>query len=152
MRSGSGSGSCRASIPGCFVERSLLAINVRGSPGAGKTALLESTARALEGRRMIGALAGDLATDNDARRLTAAGIRAESITTGSACLDLLPYLPDISVDRIVDALRRVMPDPKHLAVSARTGEGIAAWVTWLRDQETLVTPVHDVEAAGRVHV
>jgi hypothetical protein len=56
------------------------------------------------------------------------------------------------VDRIVDALRRVMPDPKHLAVSARTGEGIAAWVTWLRDQETLVTPVHDVEAAGRVHV
>ena len=25
-------------------------------------------------------------------------------------------------------------------------------VKWLRDQETLVTPVHDVEAAGRVHV
>ena len=68
-----------------FTERSLLAINVMGSPGAGKTALLEATARALDGSRLIGALAGDLATDNDARRLSAAGIRAESITTGSAC-------------------------------------------------------------------
>jgi hypothetical protein len=46
----------------------------------------------------------------------------------------------------------VMPDPKYLAVSARTDEGIAAWVKWLRDQETLVTPVHDAEAAGRVQV
>ena len=68
-----------------FLERSLLAINVMGSPGAGKTAVLEATARALDGRRLIGALAGDLATDNDAQRLKAAGIRAESITTGSAC-------------------------------------------------------------------
>jgi hydrogenase nickel incorporation protein HypB len=68
-----------------FVERALLAINVMGSPGAGKTAVLEATARALHGRRLIGALAGDLATDHDARRLEAAGIRASSITTGSAC-------------------------------------------------------------------
>jgi len=56
-----------------------------GSPGAGKTAVLEATARAAGDTRLIGALAGDLATDNDARRLAAAGIRAESITTGSAC-------------------------------------------------------------------
>ena len=68
-----------------FLERTLLAINVMGSPGAGKTAILEATARALNGRRLLGALAGDLATDHDARRLAAAGIRAESITTGSAC-------------------------------------------------------------------
>jgi hydrogenase nickel incorporation protein HypB len=191
-----------------FQERSLLAINVMGSPGAGKTAVLEATARALDGHRLIGALAGDLATDNDARRLTAAGIRAESITTGSAChldagmvhhalhqlpwsdldylfienvgnlvcpavydlgqaanvvllavtegedkplkypvmfhkadlvliskIDLLPYLPDISLDRIVESLRRVMPDPKYLAVSARTGQGLDAWITWLSEHE-----------------
>jgi|SRR5579872_5521121 len=191
-----------------FLERSLLAINVMGSPGAGKTAVLEATAKALDGARLIGALAGDLATDNDAQRLNAAGIRAESITTGSAChldagmvhhalhhlpwsdldylfienvgnlvcpavydlgqaanvvllavtegedkplkypvmfhkadlvliskIDLLPYLPDISLDRIVESLRRVMPDPKYIAVSARTGQGIAEWMQWLRDQE-----------------
>ena len=68
-----------------FRERGLLAVNVMGSPGAGKTALLEATARALGGQRRIGALAGDLATDHDAKRLEGAGIRAHSITTGSAC-------------------------------------------------------------------
>jgi hydrogenase nickel incorporation protein HypB len=68
-----------------FSENGVLAINVMGSPGAGKTALLEATARALAGRRRIGALAGDLATENDAQRLRAAGIAARSITTGSAC-------------------------------------------------------------------
>ncbi len=63
----------------------VLAVNVMGSPGSGKTALLEATGRALAGRKAIGALAGDLATEHDAVRLAAAGIRARSITTGSAC-------------------------------------------------------------------
>jgi hydrogenase nickel incorporation protein HypB len=67
-----------------FAEQGLLAVNLMGSPGSGKTALLEATARAL-GRGRLGALAGDLATDNDAQRLRAAGVRALSINTGSAC-------------------------------------------------------------------
>ena len=67
-----------------FRQHGVAAINVMGSPGAGKTALLEATARAMRGRR-IGALAGDLATDRDAARLGAAGIPALSITTGQAC-------------------------------------------------------------------
>jgi hydrogenase nickel incorporation protein HypB len=62
----------------------VLAINLMGSPGSGKTALLEATARAARALR-LGAVSGDLATDNDARRIRAAGILAESITTGSAC-------------------------------------------------------------------
>ena len=68
-----------------FLADGILAVNVMGSPGAGKTAVLEATARALDGRRRIGALAGDLATDRDAARLTRAGIPSLSITTGSAC-------------------------------------------------------------------
>jgi len=68
-----------------FVERGLVAINLMGSPGAGKTAVLEATARAFAGRRRLGAVAGDLATDADAARLREAGIPAISITTGSAC-------------------------------------------------------------------
>ncbi len=67
-----------------FRESGVLALNVMGSPGSGKTALLEATARALRGTR-LGALSADLATDNDARRLAAAGIRAKAITTGQAC-------------------------------------------------------------------
>lgn len=68
-----------------FCRAGTLATNIMGSPGSGKTALLEATARALGGRRRLAALAGDLATDNDANRLSAAGIRATSITTGMAC-------------------------------------------------------------------
>lgn len=68
-----------------FRASGTLAVNIMGSPGCGKTALLEVTARALAGRRRIAALAGDLATENDANRLSAAGVRARSITTGMAC-------------------------------------------------------------------
>jgi hydrogenase nickel incorporation protein HypB len=68
-----------------FREGAVTAVNLMGSPGAGKTAVLEATARRLAGRRRLGALAGDLATERDADRLRAAGITAKSITTGSAC-------------------------------------------------------------------
>ena len=67
-----------------FDQNGVTAVNIMGSPGAGKTALLAATAAVLGGRR-IGALAGDLATDRDAARLEAAGIPALSITTGNAC-------------------------------------------------------------------
>ena len=69
-----------------FVGAGVLAVNVMGSPGSGKTALLEATARAAAGRGWrLGAVSADLATDNDARRLEAAGIRSRAITTGQAC-------------------------------------------------------------------
>jgi hydrogenase nickel incorporation protein HypB len=68
-----------------FAARGVVAVNLMGSPGAGKTAVLEATARQLSPRGRLGALAGDLATDRDADRLRGAGIAAKSITTGSAC-------------------------------------------------------------------
>jgi hydrogenase nickel incorporation protein HypB len=68
-----------------FRDHGVLCINLMGSPGAGKTAVLEATAKFDRGKTRIAAIAGDLATDNDADRLKAAGIRAASINTGSAC-------------------------------------------------------------------
>ena len=56
-----------------------------GSPGAGKTAVLEATAKAAGSRLKLGAVSGDLATDRDADRLNASGIVSATITTGSAC-------------------------------------------------------------------
>jgi hydrogenase nickel incorporation protein HypB len=69
-----------------FVAAGVLAVNLMGSPGAGKTAVLEATARgaAAKGWR-LGAVSADLATDNDARRLEKAGIPSRAITTGQAC-------------------------------------------------------------------
>jgi hydrogenase nickel incorporation protein HypB len=62
-----------------------LVVNVMSSPGAGKTSLLEATIRALLGRLTIAVIEGDLETENDARRIRAAGAQAVQITTGNAC-------------------------------------------------------------------
>ena len=186
-----------------FEEHRVLAINLMGSPGSGKTALLEATARWAGGRLRLGAVSGDLETDRDAARLQKAGIPARAITTGTAChldaslvhkalhgfsfdaldvfvienvgnlvcpaiydlgqavnvvalsitegedkplkyptmfraadlvvltkLDLLPHL-DVRVDAIEDALARVMPSPRLIALSARTGAGVDSWVDWI---------------------
>jgi hydrogenase nickel incorporation protein HypB len=68
-----------------FLEDGVTAINLMGSPGSGKTALLEATARALAGRFKLAAVSGDLATTNDSDRLARAGIPSAAITTGTAC-------------------------------------------------------------------
>lgn len=68
-----------------FLQDGVLALNLMGSPGSGKTALLEAIARALGGRLRLAAVSGDLATALDAERLTRAGIVSAPITTGSAC-------------------------------------------------------------------
>jgi hydrogenase nickel incorporation protein HypB len=45
-------------------------------------------------------------------------------------VDLLPHL-DYDVDRFLRNLEAVHPGVEHLLVSARTGEGVAAWRDWL---------------------
>lgn len=202
-----------------FISAGVLAINLMGSPGSGKTAVLEATARGLTKVRRIGALTGDLATDNDANRLKAVGVPALSITTGTAChldadmvhhalhhfpwseldylfienvgnlvcpavydlgqaanvvalaahegedkplkyptmfhkadlvlitkIDLVPYL-DIDLDLIEENLARVMPNPAVFRVSAKTGEGIDRWSTWLEERR----PVRTESACSRRH-
>jgi hydrogenase nickel incorporation protein HypB len=65
--------------------KGIFAVNLMGSPGSGKTAILEATARRRGKNSRLGAISGDLATEMDAERLRAAGITAATITTGSAC-------------------------------------------------------------------
>jgi len=48
-------------------------------------------------------------------------------------IDLLPHLPDVEPKRIEESLSRVMPEPRLLALSARTGQGVDAWLDWLRE-------------------
>jgi hydrogenase nickel incorporation protein HypB len=68
-----------------FDMHGVLAINLMSSPGAGKTALLEATIKALGGRYRIAVIEGDLETDHDAARIRALGVPAIQITTGTAC-------------------------------------------------------------------
>ena len=68
-----------------FRDKGLMVLNVLSSPGSGKTALLERTLSDLNGRIRAGVIVGDLATDNDARRLRRAGVEVVQITTGTVC-------------------------------------------------------------------
>jgi hydrogenase nickel incorporation protein HypB len=71
--------------------RGTLVVQLVSSPGAGKTALLEATARHWQGTRRLGVLVGDLETDRDRQRL-ARHMPAVQITTGGACHLELPLI------------------------------------------------------------
>jgi hydrogenase nickel incorporation protein HypB len=68
-----------------FAAEGTLVVNVLSSPGSGKTTLLEETLARLAPRLRVGALVGDQATDNDARRLARSGAPVRQITTAAEC-------------------------------------------------------------------
>lgn len=59
----------------------IFTINIMSSPGSGKTTLLEALLPPLSNELNIGVIEGDLATDNDAKRLQALGIQALQMNT-----------------------------------------------------------------------
>lgn len=68
-----------------FAEKKLYVVNLMGSPGSGKTSLLEKTIAALKDRK-IGIIEGDLEGDDDRRRVEAAGAaQSVQINTAGAC-------------------------------------------------------------------
>ncbi len=68
-----------------FHEAGVFVVSLVSSPGAGKTAFLERVLSSLRERHRVAALVGDLATDNDARRLARAEVPVKQITTGTVC-------------------------------------------------------------------
>jgi hydrogenase nickel incorporation protein HypB len=69
-----------------FHAAGVTVLNLVSSPGAGKTALLERTLTDLLARgRRAAALVGDLATENDARRLARSGAPVRQIVTAGTC-------------------------------------------------------------------
>lgn len=69
-----------------FTRAGVLTLNLVSSPGSGKTTFLEKTLTQLrtDGARAA-ALVGDLATDNDARRLANSGAPVKQIVTVGMC-------------------------------------------------------------------
>jgi hydrogenase nickel incorporation protein HypB len=69
----------------CFRESGVATISLVSSPGSGKTAFLEKTLTLLQPRFRVAALVGDLATENDAARLSRSNAPVRQITTGTIC-------------------------------------------------------------------
>jgi len=187
-----------------FREKGVFVVNLMSAPGAGKTSVLEQTIVRLREWCRIGVIEGDLMTTYDADRISALGVPAFQITTGTVChldaamihhtlasfdldgldllvienvgnlvcpaefnlgedlkvmvfstvegaekpkkyplmfheaaavllnkTDLIPYA-GVSLDELCDNVRDVNPEAGIFPVSCRTGEGIEAWVEWLK--------------------
>lgn len=71
--------------------RGTLVVQLISSPGAGKTSLLETTARHWQGKLRMAVLVGDIATARDAERL-ASLTPVVQLTTGGACHLELPLV------------------------------------------------------------
>ena len=66
-------------------EKNIVSWNIMGSPGAGKTALLEKLIPMLPGDVKAAVIEGDLATSNDAERIAKTGVQSAQINTNGAC-------------------------------------------------------------------
>jgi hydrogenase nickel incorporation protein HypB len=68
-----------------FARHGVFVVNLIGSPGCGKTAMLERTLESYDPSRRVALLTGDIQTDADALRLGRYGFPARQITTAGAC-------------------------------------------------------------------
>ena len=66
-------------------QKNILMLNLIGSPGAGKTLLLERTVRPLSRQMDFAVLEGDIATSRDAKRLAKLDCRVSQLLTGGTC-------------------------------------------------------------------
>ena len=68
-----------------LASKSILAVNVMSSPGAGKTTLMLRTAEELKGKARIAVIEGDVSSSIDTEKLSQAGVTAIQINTGGGC-------------------------------------------------------------------
>ncbi|MBM7457102.1 hydrogenase nickel incorporation protein HypB [Oceanisphaera litoralis] len=97
-----------------LTENRIICINLMGTPGAGKTQLLEATFRgAGTDWPTMAVLEGDQQTQNDARRIQASGGRAVQINTGTGC--------HLDACMIQAGLASLAPEPGSLVLVENVG-------------------------------
>lgn len=66
-------------------EKGVVTLNIFGSPGAGKTSILEKVIKNMKDKVSIGVIEGDLYTTKDGERIEGQGIPVVQINTCGAC-------------------------------------------------------------------
>lgn len=86
-----------------FEEKNVFVINLMGSPGCGKTSLVEHTVKKLKDNMNIAVIEGDIESSIDAEKIGKLGVQAVQINTGGSChLDgnmIKETLADIDLDK-----------------------------------------------------
>jgi hydrogenase nickel incorporation protein HypB len=83
------------------------------SPGSGKTTLVQATLHRLASRMASAVIVGDLATDNDARRLRETGVPVVQVTTGTVC--------HLDAEMIARSLAKLDPNKIQLLIIENVG-------------------------------
>jgi hydrogenase nickel incorporation protein HypB len=77
----------------------IFCLNMIGSPGSGKTSLLETLFKLFDRKGTCAVIEGDVKTDNDRQRIEKAGVQAVQIETDGAC-----HLNAAQVDKMLTGL------------------------------------------------
>jgi hydrogenase nickel incorporation protein HypB len=95
-----------------LAARSTVAFNLMGSPGAGKTALLEAVLRFAPDLQLA-VIEGDQATERDAERIRRAGCRAIQLNTGTGC--------HLDAHAVLHGLELLAPEPGSRIILENVG-------------------------------
>lgn len=74
-----------AMLKAMFTSHGIFVVNLLGSPGSGKTSLVEQTISLLKEEMAIAIIEGDLYTSKDAERIAAYGVPVIQINTHGGC-------------------------------------------------------------------
>ena len=87
-----------------FADKKIFALNLMGSPGSGKTSLLEKTMAALKDELKMAVIEGDLFTSKDADRIAKYDVPVIQINTSGGCHLDAPMVQKVLREMDLDAL------------------------------------------------
>ena len=87
-----------------FQEKKVYVLNLMGSPGAGKTSLLEKTMERIKDKVRMAVIEGDLFTSKDAERIEKHGVPVIQINTAGGCHLDAPMVQKTAVKLDLDHL------------------------------------------------
>ncbi|MBY6871749.1 hydrogenase nickel incorporation protein HypB [Clostridium botulinum] len=94
-------------------DKNIKMINLLGSPGPGKTTLLEAIIKNINNREKLAVIEGDLYTDKDAKRIEKLGIKTVQLNTKGAC--------HLEADAIVEAVNNLNINKEELIIIDNIG-------------------------------
>lgn len=97
-----------SSLQQVFKEKNIFVFNLMGSPGAGKTSLLEATLQDLVKDYKLAVIEGDLFTSKDAERIHALGVPVIQINTVGGCHLDANMIQDAITDLDLDELDMII--------------------------------------------